>query len=138
LPSSRSASSLMAAMSPDLALFQMGTGNGAQILEVLSGSDLHAQGIAIWLFFERARLFARRVSAFACFPCHYYLQPNLLILLPLFLKCYNITVALASAVWRTDLVAGACRKGAAFNVHTNSGCIGISSVRRPQEVLTND
>src|SRR6266498_4722416 len=38
----------------------MGTGNGAQILEVLSGSDLHAQGIAIWLFFERARLFARR------------------------------------------------------------------------------
>ena len=62
----------------------MGTGNGAQILEVLSGSDLHTQGIAIRLFFERAWFFARRVSAFACFPCHCYLQPNLLILLPYF------------------------------------------------------
>jgi hypothetical protein len=33
-------------------------------------------------------------------------------------------------------------RGAAFNVHANSGCIGISCVRRPQEVhdqrLTND
>jgi hypothetical protein len=84
----------------------MGTGNGAQILEVLSGSDLHAQGIAIWLFFERARLFAYRVSAFACFPCHCYLQPNLLILLPYFRNVITLQSRWQGAVWRTDLVAG--------------------------------
>src|SRR5262245_54954990 len=57
----------------------MSTSNRAQILEILSGSDLHAQGVAIRLFFQRARLFARRISALSWFPCHCYLQSKLLI-----------------------------------------------------------
>ena len=43
----------------------------------------HAQRITIRLVLHRPRLFATGVSAFACFPNHCYLQPNLLILLTL-------------------------------------------------------
>ena len=72
--------------------------NHAQALDIalVQCRYFHAQRITIRLVLHRARLFATGVSAFACFPNHCYLQPNLLILLNFVPKCYNITLELGS------------------------------------------